>query len=60
MKTKDGPPFFNEGDEGGGKITKALFFVILRKSGLYIVSFVWMAKYLVRIMEYSKYLKTKI
>ena len=22
MKTKDGPPFFNEGDEGGGRVTK--------------------------------------
>ena len=34
MKTKDGPPFFNEGDEGGGKITKALLSVILAKAGI--------------------------
>jgi len=29
MKTKDGPPFFNEGDEGGGKVAKAPLSVIL-------------------------------
>ena len=34
MQTKDGPPFFNEGDEGGGEITKALFSVILAYAGI--------------------------
>jgi hypothetical protein len=29
MKTKDGPPFFNEGDKDGGKVEKAPLSVIL-------------------------------
>ena len=34
MKTKDGPPLFNEGDKGGGKVKKVPLSVILAKAGI--------------------------